>query len=316
MPANDIIRTVDYNSIRSSIINVMGSGSITYGYGQDIKSSAKNDNDLISQTDWDALRFDIVNAITHQSGSAPAITDVNEGDTLSYSNNTQYTNLTTTANTNRFNVGSGQFITENATTPGGAALVSSRTYSLPTSSWYSQLICEVTVSFVNSDLCRWFFNSGGEIRITTTRTGGTNNQQNNDWSSLLSSAGQRAFGAQTPNTGFSPLNGTNFYRLTNSYQNYYSLSSSAPYSSNSYNLDAKCDVANNSGGTATTVYLRVRLLDGYTDPGPGGPPFTDDAVDGIWTVSVTEKRASGFLVPSGTFTITRPTYSITALGST
>ena len=42
------------------------------------------------------------------------------------------------------------------------------------------------------------------------------------------------------------------------------------------------------------------------------PP--DDVVDGTLTVTVTEKRATGSLLPSGTFTITRPTYSITAIG--
>lgn len=319
MSENSIIRTSDYNTLRNSIIEVMGAGSVTYGYGQELKSSSKSDHEKISQTDWDLLRFDIVNSRTHQDGSAPVITDINEGDLLSFSNNTQYSGLIATARTNRFNVGAGQFLTENATDIVGSPLISTRTYSLtasPPTSWNVRLTCEITISFTNSDLCRWFFNSGGEIRIRTTRTGGTNNQQNNDWSSLLTSAGQRAFGAQTPSTGFTPMNGTNFYRLTSTYQPYYTLSSSSPYSSNSYNLDARCDVANNSSGTATTVYLRVRLEDGYTDPGPGGPPFTNDAVDGTFSVSVSEKRASGVLVPSGNFTITRPTYSITQLGST
>jgi hypothetical protein len=178
------------------------------------------------------------------------------------------------------------------------------------------VVCEVTATFANADLCRWFFNSGGQIRIQSSRIDGTSNAQNNDWSSLTTAAGMQAFGSQTPSAGFSPMNGQNFYRLTNSYQNFYSLSSSAPYSANSYNLDAKCDVADNSGGTATTVFIRVRFVDNYTDPGPLGPPFTGDDVDGTLTVTVTEKRATGPLVPSGTFTITRPTYSITAIGGT
>jgi len=287
---------------------------------QELKSSAKADHDLISQTDWDNLRFDIVNTKTHQDGAAPTITDINEGDLLRFSNNTQYANLVSNIGSNRFSVGPGQFITENATTPQGQALVSTRSYQLPTTFWTASLTCEITVTFVNSNLCRWFFNSGGEIRIITSRTGGTSNQQNNNWSSLLASAGQRSFGAQIPTAGFSPMNGTNFYRLTSSYQTYYSLSSSSPYSANSYNLDARCDVANNSSGTARTVYLRVRLLDSYQDPDvlAGTTQFfhpPEDQVDGTFTVSVTEKRASGILIPSGTFTITRPTYSITQLGS-
>lgn len=304
MAVNDIITIADYSTLRSSAISIIGNGSATFGYGQPIQSVEKIAHEKISQTDWDLLRYDIVNARTHQDGVAPTITDINEGEILSFTNNAQYSGLASTAVSNRFNIGSGRFLTESAVN------------STRSTSWNTLVVCEVTATFANADLCRWFFNSGGQIRIQSSRTGGTSNAQNNDWSSLTTAAGVQAFGSQTPSAGFSPMNGQNFYRLTNSYQNFYSLSSSAPYSANSYNLDAKCDVANNSSGTATTVFIRVRFVDNYTDPGPLGPPFTGDDVDGTLTVTVTEKRATGPLVPSGTFTITRPTYSITAIGGT
>jgi hypothetical protein len=304
MAVNDIITIADYSTLRSSAISIIGNGSATFGYGQSIQSVEKIAHEKISQTDWDLLRYDIVNARTHQDGVAPTITDINEGQILSFTNNAQYSGLASTAVSNRFNIGSGRFLTESAVS------------STRSTSWNTLVVCEVTATFANADLCRWFFNSGGQIRIQSSRTGGTSNAQNNDWSSLTTAAGMQAFGSQTPSAGFSPMNGQNFYRLTNSYQNFYSLSSSAPYSANSYNLDAKCDVANNSSGTATTVFIRVRFVDNYTDPGPDGPPFTGDDVDGTLTVTVTEKRATGPLVPSGTFTITRPTYSITAIGGT
>ena len=304
MAVNDIITIADYSTLRSSAISIIGNGSATFGYGQPIQSVEKIAHEKISQTDWDLLRYDIVNSRTHQDGVAPTITDINEGEILSFTNNAQYSGLASTAVSNRFNIGSGRFLTESAVS------------STRSTSWNTLVVCEVTATFANADLCRWFFNSGGQIRIQSSRTGGTSNAQNNDWSSLTTAAGMQAFGSQTPSAGFSPMNGTNFYRLTNSYQNFYSLSSSAPYSANSYNLDAKCDVANNSSGTATTVFIRVRFVDNYTDPGPLGPPFTGDDVDGTLTVTVTEKRATGPLVPSGTFTITRPTYSITAIGGT
>jgi hypothetical protein len=120
----------------------------------------------------------------------------------------------------------------------------------------------------------------------------------------------RSFGSQTPTAGFSPMNGQNFYRLTNSYQTYYSLSSSAPYAANLYQLQAKCNVSNNSSGTATVVDLRVIMTDGYVDPGPLGPPFTDEGVDGTFTITVTEKKATGPLVPLGTFTVSSPSVTV------
>jgi len=312
MAANDIIKNLDYNTLRSSIIPIIGNGSATYGYGQAIQSSDRSAHQLISQADWDLLRYDIVNARTHQDGAAPTITDINEGQLLSYSNITQYSGVISTAATNRFNIGSGRFLTDSAVS------------TTRNTQWNSLVTCEVTVTFTSADLCRWFFNSGGQIRIQSSRTGGAGTSQNSDWSNLLTSAGMQGFGSQTPVTGFSPMNGQNFYRLTNSYQNFYSLTSSAPYSANSYNLDARCNVADNSSGTATTVYIRVRFVDDYVDVFNDPPLPTqvanasmfppDDVVDGTLTVTVTERRATGPMVPSGTFTITRPTYSITAIG--
>lgn len=306
MPANDLIKTLDYNSIRTIILSVYAEGSGTYGYGQTMASSYKADHEKISQTDWDNLRYDIVNARTHQDGVAPTITDVDEGQLISFTNNTNYTALANTAVTNRLNIGPGRFLTQAATS-------ATRTWNASSTPqfWLNSISCEITATFTNSNQARWFFNSGGEIRIQSSRTGGTVNAQNNDWTNLLNTAGMRSFGVQTPTSGFSPMNGQNFYRLTNVYQNYYSLTSSAPYAANSYVLQAKCDVANNSGGTASVVYLRAVMTDAYVDPGnlPTDVPNTSEGVDGVFTVTVTEKKATGFLIPSGTFTITSPTYS-------
>jgi hypothetical protein len=125
--------------------------------------------------------------------------------------------------------------------------------------------------------------------------------------------GFREFGGNSPTR--------NFYNLTTAFQEYYSKSSSSTYGANRYVLEASCNCtgANNSTGTANIVYIRIRFIDGYTDPGPGGPPFTGDAVDGTFTVTVKEKRAEaigGLLPNSGNFIIQRPTYSIAAITGT
>ena len=125
--------------------------------------------------------------------------------------------------------------------------------------------------------------------------------------------GLREFGGAAP--------ARNFYNLTTAFQEYYSASSSSPYGSNRYVLEASCNVANNSSGTANIVYLRIRFVDGYIDPGdhPEDNPRTDDGVDGTFTVTVREKRAEaigGLLPNSGNFVIQRPTYSIAAITGT
>lgn len=313
MAEHDLVKTIDYNSIRTKILAVLSTGSGTYGYGQVMASSYKLDHEKVSQTDWDNLRFDIVNAIVHQSGSAPSITDIQEGQLISYGNNTAYDTLADQAATNRLNLGTGQFLTQAATS-------ATKTWSGSTTPtvWLNQIECTFTVTFNSSNAARWFFNSGGEVRIQTSRSGGTSNQQNNAWGTLLTTAGMQIFASQSPTSGYSPMNGQNFYRLTNAYQTYYSISSSVPYNANSYALQAKCDVADNSSGTATTLYFRVVMTDGYVDPGDNfmDSPRTDEGVDGVFTITVTEKVATGTMLPSGSFTITSPTYSATAITGT
>lgn len=319
MPAsvNNRISVADYNAIRSIAASVMGIGSASRGYGQPINSIAKSQNQLVSQTDWDNLRLDLLNARIHQNGSG-ALTEINENQTISASGINLFESLRTTIDNNRFVVAAGQFLTTGANA-NGTTLTTSRNYD--GAEWRNEINTILTVTFADSNRARYFFNSGGTIRIQSARTTSASSRtdaQNTSWTNLLTSAGLREFGGQIPTSGFTPMNGTNFYRLTNSFQQYYSISSSSPYASNRYVLEARSNVANNSTGTATQVFIRIRFIDGYTDP-PGGNPGQfppEDGVTGTFSVSVTEKRAEGIgaLLPnSGNFTIERPTYSIATI---
>jgi len=241
--------------------------------------------------------------------------DFNEGTSISASLINAYDALadTTDDEASRFLVAPGQFLTVGANAD-NSPLISSRTWNSTTSPqfWSNEISATLTMSFSNSNQARWFFNSGGEVRIQSSRTGGRSDAQNNAWSALLTTAGIQLFGAVIPTSGFSPMNGRNFYRLTNTFQEFYRLTDSSPYTANRYVLEARSNVANNSAGTATSIDIRIRFIAGYTDPGPGGPPFTNDEIDGTFSIVVTEKRADGSLLPSGRFTITRPTYSISS----
>lgn len=391
MPVNEnsVITVLDYTRIRTLVVNLLGPGFASQGYGQTVNSSSRSANEIVSQSDWDKLRFDLINVRVHQIGAAytaptnlsnsfdrrklqfdaastsflvkgmavfgtgndqsitttkfitdiqisgpnriitlnseteavvgsgtiinfgpGSVSDFNEGTLIGASSINAYETLGGSSFDERFSVANGQFVTDSATS-------TSRTWSSQTSPrfWSSEISSEITVTFNNSNEARYFFNSGGEIRIMSQRTGGRSDSQNNAWSSLLSSAGMRSIGGQIPVTGFTPMDGQNFYRLTSTYQAFYSVTSSSPYAANVYRLEAKCDVANNSSGTARILYLRVRFIGGYTDPGSyiEDIPATNDEIDGTFVVTVSEKRAAGKLLPSGDFTISRPSYSISTL---
>jgi len=294
MAIGNFISASDYNAIRNKIINVVGPGAGNSGYGQTLQSSAVATGNVVTKAQWDALRFDIYNALFHQTGSVPIITQVSTSDVIRYgaaNPNFQYDTLADTAIANRFNLGAGRFVTENKGTNSTSV------------SWSASQSCTLTVTFGTANDARYFFNSGGKIRFTSSRTGGSSTAQNSSWSNLLTTVGTQAFGGNSPSV--------NFYSLTNSYQTFYTLTASSPYASNVYRLEALSNVADNSTGTANILTFRITWTDAYVDPDvlAGRPPTLNppgDVVDGTLSLNVDQIRPVGTLQPSGTFTITGP----------
>lgn len=293
-----------YVAIQDKAELLLGTGTGSRGYGQTLQSSDVFVGNMITKAQWDALRYDIINIRFHQDGVLPNIVTVNVGDVIGYgaaAPNTNYDTLLEQASANRFAIdGSQSVITSKAT----------ELYSL---SWTSQAQATLTCTFSNSDEARFFFNSGGKIRFTTTLTGGSLTSQVNAWRNFLTSVGTRSFGADTGGT-------VTYYTLTNSYQTFYQSSLSTPYSANNYKLEARCNVANNSTGTATQVEIRVTLTDAYVDPATAPhtpstvPPI--DVVNGTLSIAVSELKAFGQMLPSGTFTVTSPSFSLSAITAT
>ena len=285
-----IIEAVDYNTIRTKIIGIMGTGAGQSGYGQTLLSSSVAFGNTVTKAQWDNLRFDIFNARLHQDGLSPTIVTATSGQPVRYGAghpNNQYNTQADTAIANKFNIGTGQFVIESATS------------ATRSTAWNSSLTATVTVTFSTADQARHFFNSGSKIRCASSRTGGTASPQNSSWSNILDTAGTVAFGGNTAVL--------NFYNLTNSYQTFFNLSSSAPYSANQYRIEVVSNIADNTIGGATTLTFRVTYTDSYSS--------SPDTVDGTLILTVDELRASGTLQPLGTgpFVITRPGYSISGI---
>jgi len=300
MPIGDLISATDYNNIRTKIANIMGVGSTNSGYGQTLNAgSSLSSGTTVTKTQWDNLRFDIFNALVHQTGSNPSITILNEGDVIRYGTshpNFQYNTLADQAIANKFNLGTGQFITES---------IGSTTR---TASWSSLVTSTVTMNFVDNDQVRYFFNSGGKIRFSSSRSGGDGTLQDQRWSSLLSGAGQPFFAADASlypaTSGNATYNGIGYWQLSTSEQQVWSFQASSPYTSNSWQLRAR--LASGTTTTATSVIFTVRWVDNYTDP---GPPAPGDSVTGNLTLTVDQVKARGALAPglvAGSFSVAGP----------
>ena len=287
------ITASDFVTIQDKAQSLLGTGSTTRGYGQPVQSADVFAGNEITKAQWDLLRYDIVNIRLHQDGALPNIVTVNVGDVIGYGAGSpiiNYNTLLETAVANRFQIAQNQSVVANK----GTATTSS--------SWSVSATMELTITFANSNDARYFFNSGGKVRITSTLTGGNGTAQVNAWTNFLTSVGTQSFGAANVLS--------NYYTLTNSYQTYYQNSLSTPYSANNINLSAKTNVADNSSGTATILYLKVTLNDAYVDP---GSPAPGDLVNGTLSLSIDELKATGTLIPTGTFVITSPSYSLSSI---
>jgi hypothetical protein len=295
MTTGSNITAAGFVTIQNKAESLLGTGAATRGYNQTVLSSDVFTGNQITRAQWDLLKTDIINILYHQNGELPNIVTVNSGDVIIYGAghpNTNYDTLLATAEANRFSVAASQ------------STVTSRGAATYTSAWSSSAQFTLTVTFGTADQGRYFFNSGGKIRLNTFISGGTGNSQHNAWVNFLNSVGIRSFGADTDPS-------INYYTLTNSFQTYYQSSLSTPYSANNYRLEARTNVSNNSTGTATILTLRVTLTDAYVPQ--GAAPAPSDQVDGTMTISVEELKAAGTLFPSGSFSIISPAYSLSVI---
>jgi len=288
------IAALDYNQIRNEVDLVLGTGLGPLGYGQPLSSTVVQAGNEITADHWTRLRNDIVNISLHQSGVQPSIASIGQGALIRYSEsspNFQYASFIEALRATRFSVAPSRTVltfrgTKNTIGP-----------------WNTQASATATIQFNNADEARYFFNSGGKIKFSSSRTEGLDTAQNRIWSTLLTFASGYTFGAG--NAEF-----LTFYDLTDSYQPALDVNPTATYSNNRFVINAKCDVANNERGEATRVDFQILWIDNYTDP---GEPAPGDEVDGILTLTVEEIRATGSIVPSGLFLIEPPTYSFSEI---
>ena len=314
MAVNDTIRESDYNSIRNKVANVLGVGNIDSGWGQNLASSTVTEGTKVTVGQYTNLRYDIINSYRHIFGSDPVPVTVLEGGSIRFSAVdapvTTYDTIANTIVSNRFTVAASQSATLNF------APVSTSWPGPYGSTWNSLISSTITVTFATANQARHFFNSGGLVRISASRTATTLvTTQATEWTTLLLAAGTKSFGGNTPTAGLpGSSNGQNWYRCTNSFQQWSSTTGSSPYGSNSLQIDARCvDQPENSTGSARILQLRVRFADNYTDPFEAVSPPPGDAVDGTFTVNVNLLYATGILSPSSqSFSVTLPTVSIAA----
>jgi len=162
------------NNTNNNVNTVGATGTGDRGYGQ-TGISAVSAGTVISATQWATMLNDIATYKDHQGSTITAISNPVTGDPIS-----AYAALTgniATITTNRLNAAA-------SGTPITAGGVVSRT-----TGWYDTISMPMTVTFGSAENLRFFFNAGGRIAVSFSRTGGTVDSKNTGWTNLCNACG-------------------------------------------------------------------------------------------------------------------------------
>ncbi len=171
--AGNTILDDDYNGFKDSVNGTNATGSGTQGYGQPAVA-AVSAGSTITATQWVTLLTPISEMASHQGTTITSITNPVLGDTIAaYA--ALSSNITAVTGDNRFN----------AAASGNDGSVSSVT----TATWTTSATLTKTFTFASADQLRYFFNAGGMLRFSWSRSGGTSNSQNTAWTNLFNACG-------------------------------------------------------------------------------------------------------------------------------
>jgi hypothetical protein len=197
------IEAADYNALATSTNELWGVSNVPMltGYGQtQITPTVAVGTKVLAAT-WAALVNTVNNIGRHQDSSfsvlpVPAVSTLVSFQSI----NTILSSL----NTTRFNAAAqGTDITNSAT----------RTAAWGTAAGVATVTSTVNVSFANTPAIYYFFNTGGTIRITASRTGGTATPQNTAWTQLCTDIGTLALPGRSVQTP-AIIAGTSYAGLT------------------------------------------------------------------------------------------------------
>ena len=294
------------NNLQSSIALILGTGSGQNGYGQTVTSvPVNNTGDIVEAADINAIYADILKARVHQVGPGdigiaqviagislalipqPADTRANivAENTSNYIDNRGITSI----DPDGFKKGILDFealmtqvqadkskmaISQSALEPGIS--------SARSSTWNGLIYHEVNVTFSSPDVRRFFFNTGGEIRISANNTGAVT-PKGLDWKELCEQVGTIKFGANTT-TADSGGTSVGNYNITSAFQDIYRKDGSGTYSSiyagNRYLVKVRSDIP-------TRIIFRIEFNDLVTDNN------VDNNVDGRLESVIQTYRANG-----------------------
>jgi hypothetical protein len=160
-----LIQATDFNTFvggnptttANTLNATWATGGGTAGYGQTAVANVAVGNTVIATGQWNSLVSNTASAASHQGSTITSVTAPTSGGTVTYLSAIP-TNLQTVYG-NRLNAATQGSTTSNTATYGSA--------------WSAALTFTHTATFANGDAARYFFNAGGQIKMTVAHPGGT-----------------------------------------------------------------------------------------------------------------------------------------------
>jgi hypothetical protein len=197
-----LVQSTDFNTLvggnPSTSVNtlntVWATGGTTAGYGQPAASQVSV-GQTIAAADWASLTSKTGNSASHQGTSILSVTTPTVGSSVTYQANIPI-NLTSIYSSRL-----------NAATQ-GSTVANTATYG---ATWSTQITFTHTVTFANGDAARYFFNSGGQLKITCSNSNTTAgiNLLLNQLASNIGTVVQSA-----PSSGAATIAGTSYNGIT------------------------------------------------------------------------------------------------------
>lgn len=302
---NDLIQATDFNSLvggnpttTANTLNAtwaVGGGSS--GYGQTPVANVAV-GDSVAASNWNSLITNTANAATHQGSSITNVTAPSVGGTVTYLAAVP-TNLQTVYS-NRLNAATQSATSATATARG--------------TTWSSSLTFTHVVTFASGDAARYFFNAGGQIKMTTTHAN-TTGSINLLFNQLCTATGTVVL--SSPSSGSITVVGTSYNGITkvggsgtptiSANKGYYALTSAnssvftqaagaSGYSLSNINYTIKTNGTqgvNGDAGSVVTIYTTWTELGGSLVVGSGStttltlvPPEATNIANTWGTISV------------------------------
>lgn len=308
------VQAADYNNLAyetgakptvlpttAKVGDIFGTGFGNFGYGgnstnvgvADLPTIAsgeiiQSDTDVIGAPppgvpdEWVTLRNAFFDCAAHQgtvlNDTLPALSVLEDGDIVSANTIGDLDNLDSDQNNSAL-------AADKNLSDGESFSIATKLTSARGTPWSVMLRHEFTVDFGTENAARHYFNTGGELRISASRAGGSATPQNTAWTSLVSANSPYVFSQ------------TDYFALTGVFVIKRAVTSGAPYATNNWTIRARREnFVGALGGNGSLIRFQSDFIDSHNN-------IFFDSVDGTFTSTIDEKRSTGIFVRSSpTFT--------------